>query len=86
MKRIFVICIACIILLCGCSITETETANETQESVSMFVEVEQAMWWKVVYHKDTKVMYAVSEGHYNHGTFTLLVNEDGTPMLYKDGD
>ena len=52
----------------------------------MFIEVEQAMCWKIVYHKETKVMYAVSDGSYNHGTFTLLVNAYGTPMLYKDGD
>ena len=86
MKRIFLICITCMVLLCGCSVVETEKANETQESVSMFVEVEQAMHWKIVYHKETKVMYAVSDGSYNHGTFTLLVNADGTPMLYKGGD
>jgi hypothetical protein len=64
----------------------TEKVNENQESTSMFVEVKQAMNWKIVYHKDTKVMYAVSDGSYSHGIFTLLVNEDGTPMLYKGGD
>lgn len=82
MKRIFLICIACMILLCGCSAVETEKANENQE----FIEVEQDLCWKIVYHKDTKVMYVVSDGSYNHGTFTLLVNADGTPMLYKGGD
>lgn len=87
MKRIILICIACMVLLCGCSeYAVTEKVNEKQESASMFVEVEQAMWWKIVYHKDTKVMYAVSDGSYSRGTFTLLVNEDGTPMLYKGGD
>lgn len=30
-----------------------------------------------------KVMYAVSGGAYNNGTFTLLVNPDGTPMLWE---
>lgn len=24
-----------------------------------------------------------SEDSYNHGTFTLLVNADGTPMIYE---
>lgn len=86
MKRVFLICIACMILLCGCSVAETEKANENQESISMFIEVEQAMSWKIVYHKDTKVMYAVSDRVYNHGTFTLLVNADGTPMLYEGDD
>ena len=53
------------------------------KNTPMFVEVERATNWKIVYHKDTKVMYAVSNGGCNQGTFTLLVNEDGTPMLYK---
>lgn len=86
MKRIFLICIACMILLCGCSVVETEKANENQKSTSTFVEVEQAMCWKIVYHKETKVMYVVSNINNNRGTFTLLVNADGTPMLYKGGD
>lgn len=87
MKRIILICIACMVLLCGCSgIAKTEKANEKQENTSMFVEVEQAMSWKVVYHKETKVMYVISNGSYNHGTFTLLVNADGTPMIYEGGD
>lgn len=29
-------------------------------------------------------MYAVSDQQNNRGTFTLLVNADGTPMLYKE--
>lgn len=87
MKRIILICIACMVLLCGCSGTvEIEQANEKQENTSMFVEIEEARIWKVVYHKETKVMYAASDQQYNRGTFTLLVNADGTPMLYKGGE
>lgn len=89
MKKIILIliCITCTVLLYGCSeITEIEQANEKQENTSMFVEVEESMDFKVVYHKETKVMYAISDGSYNRGTFTLLVNTDGTPMLYKGGE
>lgn len=35
---------------------------------------------------NTKVMYAISDGAHNYGNFTLLVNADGTPMLYEGGD
>ena len=28
-------------------------------------------------------MYAVSLGYYNCGTFTLLVDADGKPLIYK---
>ena len=50
---------------------------------SMFVEVEDAYGWIVVYHRETKVMYAVSDSAYNYGCFTLLVNADGTPMVWE---
>ena len=52
----------------------------------MFITVESGLDYKVVYHRDTKVMYAVSEGSSNIGTFTLLVNPDGSPMLYKESE
>ena len=37
----------------------------------------------VVYDKDTMVMYTVSEGKYNSGNLTLLVDENGKPLLYQ---
>lgn len=57
--------------------------NGTKES--MFAELENTKSWRIVYHRTTKVMYAVSDGSYNYGTFTLLVNADGSPMLYEEG-
>lgn len=72
----------------GCDYADVETVNEqntAEEPVkSMFVEVEHSGMWKVVYQRDTKVMYAVSGGGYSYGTFTLLVNPDGTPMIYEE--
>lgn len=34
--------------------------------------------------KETGVMYAVSNGGYNSGTFTLLVDENGKPLIWED--
>lgn len=51
---------------------------------SMFEIVEDGLNYKVMYNKDTKVMYAVSDSSYNRGNFTLLVNPDGTPMLWEE--
>ena len=65
----------------ACSATVKAEGDTTAES--MFVLVEHATSWRIVYHKDTMVMYAVSAGQYNCGTFTLLVNPDGTPMLWE---
>ena len=70
--------------LVGCSSETIEREGESDKvSSSMFVEIEDTSYWKVVYHRETKVMYAVSDGSYNYGTFTLLVDSDGSPMLYE---
>lgn len=68
--------------LSGCSANPTES-KVVEETPSMFVMVESSTYWYVVYHRETKVMYAVSRGTYNCGNFTLLVNADGSPMLYE---
>ena len=74
-----------IILLTGCSgMKEVKKVSDTVETeTSMFVEIEQTSTWRVVYHKETKVMYVVSDGSYNYGTFTLLVDTEGNPLLYE---
>lgn len=78
--------IALVVSLCiiftGCSSNPTES-KVVEETPSMFVIVESSSYWYVVYHRETKVMYTISRGYYNMGNFTLLVNPDGTPMLYE---
>lgn len=69
-------------MLCGCQDVEK---SYNDEKPSMFVVVEQTSSWEIVYHKETKVMYSVGMGSYNRGDFTLLVNPDGTPMIW-DGE
>ena len=81
MKRIVIALIA-LMLLTGCTKVEKIEKPEAK-SVSRFVTVETTSRWKVVVDKDTHVMYAVSYGHYNCGTFTLLVDAEGKPLIYK---
>ena len=87
MKKLFIKLVAVLIIcltiaLCSCGqeiqIDEIALSNE-----SMFVLVEETNSWRVVYHKETKVMYAVSVGTYNFGNFTLLVDENGMPLLWQ---
>ena len=68
----------CLTLLGGCA--KVEKAG--QADVSRFKVVEETSIWRVVYDKDTKVMYTVSYGGYNCGTFTILVDADGKPLLW----
>lgn len=76
--------IAMLLALQGCALNETASEVDTDNPAqSMFVEVERTTTWRVVYHKDTRVMYVVSYGTYNCGTFTLLVDADGRPLIYN---
>ena len=85
MKKIVLICtLALCLLLCSCEKTTVlaEKDIKAESNFSMFIKVETAADWIVVYHKDTKVMYVVSNDDYIQGIFTMLVNADGTPLVY----
>lgn len=81
-KKLIAILIIGMLSLAACA--KVESVNDNKNETSMFVEVESTSSWKVVYHKETKVMYIVSWSSYNYGDFTLLVNADGSPMLWKE--
>lgn len=82
MKRLLVV-ILFILLLTGCG-ERTDSQNSEKSNMFVCVESDFNHGYDIVYHRDTKVMYAVSDDAYNRGTFTLLVNSDGTPMLYEE--
>ena len=85
-KKIFysiVIILILSILLSGCG-TPVEEVKASNSSMFIKIEGSTASNWIVVYHRETKVMYSVSNGYNNAGVFTLLVNSDGTPMLYEE--
>ena len=79
----FLIIVSCVSFCTGCAKNKAESVA-VEDTPSMFIEVERTVSWRIVYHKNTKVMYAVSFGTYNCGTFTLLVNADGSPMLWEE--
>ena len=67
---------AMLFMLCGCT-------NSTPETEKSFVKISDEGIFKIYYHKKTKVMYAVSDGFYSCGILTLLVDAEGTPLLYS---
>ena len=71
------------VILSGCVQTATE---ERPIQVSRFVQVENTGVYSILYDKETKVMYAVSYYGSGSGVFTLLVNADGSPKLWEDGE
>ena len=89
MNKLIAIFVAIALCAClfGCAFeaqVSKEGEVEQKPSTSMFIEVERVIDnWRVVYHKDTKVMYVVSSGSYNRGTFTVMLNPNGTPMIWE---
>lgn len=85
-KRILGVILTVMMIVClmGCGADEQSTTKDKTEETSMFVTVESNGAWSVVYHKETRVMYAVSGTYHNCGIFTLLVNADGTPMIWEE--
>lgn len=81
-KLIAVICaIICVLSLCACNYTEPE--KQINSNNSMFALIEKSYSYSIIYHKETKVMYAVSNNR-TDGIFTVLLNADGTPMTYDN--
>ena len=72
--------LATLFLLCACGGT-AELQTETDPFVRVYGKGMSS--YHVVYDRETFVMYAVSNGGYNAGTFTVLLNSDGTPKLYQ---
>lgn len=85
MKKNLIMLISIILLsFCLTACFGVEQQHEESDSeYSMFINVEYTSYYDIVYHEDTKVMYAISRGKDNQGTFTVLLNADGTPMLYE---
>lgn len=86
-----VICIIMAVLFAACAGSKAEPANavsviDTKEDYNnVFEQIGYGNGYTIVYHTQTKVMYVVSDEYRNKGNFTLLVNPDGTPMIYKEG-
>lgn len=85
MKKLFLILITAILFLSCDSDVKTvkrQYSSTTTES-SRFIIVEDAITWIVAYDKETLVMYAISDLGEGKGVFTVLVNADGSPLLWN---
>lgn len=84
MKKYIVILLTFVMLIfCGCDIKSMSSTTDNLQDESMFIIIEKSYTFTIVYHRDTKVMYAISSGGNNSGNFCLLVNPDGMPMLWQ---
>ena len=78
----FLIIVSIVLMFAGCASTRAEAKEVEDGNTFILVDADYYCW--IVYHKDTKVMYAVSGSGYNAGTYTVLVNADGTPMIWEE--
>ncbi len=67
------------LLLCIGKHSDSKSDNVTIPNQSMFTVIEDNDIFCIVYHKQTKVMYAIA-----YGAFTLLVDENNKPMIYTE--
>lgn len=88
MKKIILILavlLSTFLLAVSCSDDAFYNLGEEEHASSVgkkFSTVERNTLYLIVYDKETRVMYAVSNAV---GTFTLLVDAEGCPLLY-DGE
>ena len=82
MKNVLKAIIGFFVIFCitGCSIVTTADKIADPSPKSMLVEVENTIDWRIYYHKGTKVMYIRDS---NGGGFTLMVDEEGKPLLWR---
>lgn len=76
--------LAAALALTGCEDTVPEGVPRMSESP--FATVYSSFCFKVLFDRETKVMYAMSNGGYNAGNFTMLRNADGTPRLWEGAE
>lgn len=84
MKKFIAIVLITLTMLSMTACVTKRTSEAVKGETSRMVCVEETNAYCIVYDKYTKVMYAVSDGRYNRGTFTLLVDADGNPLLYNE--
>ena len=81
MKKAVIVIFAAMMLVTGCG---GKAEQETEyDRWGRFAVLETTPTWAVVVDVETGVMYTVSDGGRNRGTFTLLVDADGKPLLWK---
>ena len=84
MKKILCITLIGIMLCCMTASGGIEAKEEEKQENSRFVRIDKNGYFITVYDRTTKVQYAVSNGIYNEGTITCLVDAEGKPLLYND--
>lgn len=68
---------------CGERTIQNEAQKEQDSYNTYFIRISQEYEGDIVYDSRTGVQYWRSNGMYNGGTLTMLVDTDGKPLIYK---
>ena len=81
-KKILILICVCLLSVgaTGCNYESHESYESSENKELPFTTVVESSGWIIVYHNETKVMYIANK----YGEFTLLVNEDGSPMVWEE--
>lgn len=87
MKKIIFLALMIILLLtlCGCDAMSKidDKSDENRVERTRFIKIENYGYGSIVVDSETNVEYWMSEGAYNSGTLTMLVDESGNPKVRK---
>ncbi len=68
---------------CGQRTVQKEAKKEQVSYNAYFVRISSECGGDIVYDSRTGVQYWRSDGAYNYGTLTVLLDADGKPLIYK---
>lgn len=76
-KKLIAAIITATLLIAGCS----DTANVSEGQDEMMTKIEDEWGYTIYVDKGINVMYI--KGHGYGGTFTVMLNADGTPKIWQ---
>ena len=77
-----VLMIILLLMLCGCdTMSKIDDKSENKIERTRFVKIESYYYGSIVVDSETNVEYWISEGTYNGGTLTMLVDGTGNPKV-----
>jgi len=82
-KTLTIIMLLAVILSgCGSRTIQNEAKKEQDSYNTYFNRISSEFGGSIVYDSRTGVQYWRSEGKYNYGTLTVLLDIDGKPLVY----
>lgn len=89
MKKLLILLVLLItLMLCACDNNGKPIEYESSEYSDQptFVCIEVGDMYRIVYHRETRVMYVVSKTYSSDGPkaiFTVMLDAEGKPLLYQ---